>query len=44
MFLVLTTNMASCHVVANQEFSTALSRTIMLHLLMKGLLGTNFSQ
>ena len=44
MFLVLTTNMATCHVVANQEFSTALTWTIMLHLRMKGLLGTNLSQ
>ena len=44
MFLVLTTNIATCRVVANQEFSTALTRTIMLHLLMKRLLGTNLSQ
>ena len=44
MFLVLTTNMAACHVAANQEFSTSLTWTIMLHLLMKGLLGTNLSQ
>ena len=44
MFLVLTTNMAACHVVANEEFSTAITPTIMLHLLMKGLLGTNLSQ
>ena len=44
MFLVLSTNMATCQVAANQEFSNALTWTIMLHLFMKGLLGSNLSQ